>query len=91
MEKEKVLLIEDVQGAIENIQKFYKEYYPKLVELDIITNLKDAEEKIQDITSNKILWTYNYILMDGRLHGDFTDTLIIALLQQEDVPPIISV
>jgi TusA-related sulfurtransferase len=55
MEKEKVLVIEDLPGAIENIEKFYKEYYPKTVELEIITNLKDAEEKIQDITSNKTL------------------------------------
>ncbi len=29
--------------------------------------------------------------MDGRLHGHFTDSLIITLLQEEDVPPIISV
>jgi hypothetical protein len=29
--------------------------------------------------------------MDGRLHGHFTDSLIVNLLQQEDVPPIISI
>lgn len=91
MEKEKVLVIEDLPGAIEKIEKFYKEYYPKPVELDIATNFKDAEEKIQEIKSNNILWTYNYILMDGQLHGTFTDPLIVELLQDDNVPPIISI
>ena len=88
---EKILVIEDTTAGITMIEKFYQEYYPKPVELDIIDNFKDAEEKIQNIILSQNLWTYNYILMDGRLHGQFTDSLIISLLQEEDVPPIISI
>lgn len=92
MSPEKILVIEDLPQAIEKIERFYAEYYPKQVELEICTTFQEAQKKIQQSIEDQTLGTYHHILMDGRLErGQFTDPLIQTLLSQDDVPPLVSI
>ena len=88
MKHKKVLIIEDLVATQTQLSQYYDK---QNIQYELCKNFLSAYEKITEIIKENKLWEYEYILMDGELNGGYTDKFIEQLLQEESVPPIISI